>query len=266
VAALAGRPHQMTVYEIPCRERGTRQGYALSVDRGVDHHAGAVQDRAVRNAGLIETGFLQPVIPVRSTIHVDQGKFQNIGRLAEAVASGQQFRAAHGKQLLLTKSHGVETGPVAIAVTNGKVHFLAREIHVMQRCGNAQVYLRMGLGKMAEPVHQPFGGKVWRRRNREHAGVLPLQQPLGADGDTVERVAHDGKIVAPGFGDDQALALAIEQLYGKLRFQSFDLVTHRALGDAKLFGGARKALMPRSGFKGFQGIERRQVWAHRTTS
>jgi hypothetical protein len=96
--------------------------------------------------------------------------------------------------------------------------------------------------------------------------VLPLQQPLGADGDTVERVAHDGEIVAPGFGDDQALALAIEQLYGKLRFQSFDLVAHRALGDAKLFGGARKALMPRGGFKGFQGIERRQAWAHRTTS
>ena len=119
---------------------------------------------------------------------------------------------------------------------------------------------------MAEPMHQPFGGKVRRGRHREHAGVLPLQQPLGADGDAVERVAHDGEIVAPGLGDDQALALAVEQFYRKLRFQRLDLVAHRALRDAKLFGRARKTLMPRGGFEGFQGIERRQAWAHRTTS
>ena len=75
----------------------------------------------------------------------------------------------------------------------------------------------MRLGKMAEPVHQPFGGEVRRGRDREHAGVLPLQQPLGADGDAVERVAHDGEIVAAGFGDDQALPLAVEQFYCKLR-------------------------------------------------
>ncbi len=115
-------------------------------------------------------------------------------------------------------------------------------------------------------MHQPFGGKIRRGRHREPPGVLPLQQPLGADGDTVERVAHDSEIVAPGHGDDQALALAVEQFYRKLRFQRLDLVAYRALRDAKLFLRARKTLVPRCGFEGFQGIERRQVWAHRTTS
>jgi hypothetical protein len=47
----------------------------------------AVQDRAVCQAGLGEAGFLQPVVPVRSAIHVDQRKLQDIGRPAEAVAA-----------------------------------------------------------------------------------------------------------------------------------------------------------------------------------
>ena len=77
-----------------------------------------------------------------------------------------------------------------------EIDLLAREIDVMQRRRDAQVDLRMRLGKMAEPMHQPFGGKIRRRADREHACVLPLQQPLGADGNAVERVAHDGEIVA----------------------------------------------------------------------
>ena len=97
----------------------------------------------------------------------------------------------------------------------------------------------------------------------KYAGVLPLQQPLGADGNAVERVAHDGEIVAARLGDDQALALAIEQLDRKLRLQRLHLVAYRALRDAKLFGRARETFMPRGGFEGFQGVERRQAWAHR---
>ena len=72
-----------------------------------------------------------------------------------------------------------------------------------------------------------------------------MQQSLGADRDTVERIAHDRKIVASGLGDDQALTLAVEQFYRELRFERLDLVTDGALRDAKLFCGARKALMPR---------------------
>ena len=32
-------------------------------------------------------------------------------------------------------------------------------------------------------------------------------------------IAHDGEVVAAGFGDDQALAFAVEQFYRKLRLQ-----------------------------------------------
>ncbi len=124
----------------------------------------------------------------------------------------------------------------------------------------------MGFGEMAKPMHQPFGGKVRRGRDRKHAGVLPLQEPLSAHRDAVERVAHDGQIVASGFGDDQALPLAVEQFYRKLSLQRLDLVAHRALRHAKLFRRARKTFMPRGGLERFQGIERRQAWAHRTTS
>src|SRR5262245_3063912 len=145
-----------------------------------------------------------------------------------------------------------------------EVHLLARKVNMVKRGGDAQFYSRVRLGKMAEPVHQPFGGEVGRGRDCQHARVLPLQQPLGADGDAVERVAHDGEIIAPGLGDDQALPLAVEQFYCKLCFQRLDLMADRALRDAKLFSRARKALVPRGGFEGFQGIERWQAWAHLT--
>ena len=124
----------------------------------------------------------------------------------------------------------------------------------------------MRFGKMAEPMHQPFGGEIRRSADGENAGVLTLQKPLGADGDTVQRVAHDGEIVLAGFGDDEALALAIEELDGEFGLERLDLMAHCALRDAQLFGGARKTLMPRRGLEGFQGIQWRQAWAHRATS
>ena len=110
---------------------------------------------------------------------------------------------------------GVEPRPVALAMAHGEIDLLACEIDMMQRRRNPQVDPRMRLGKMAEPMHQPFGGKIGRGADRQHAGVLPLQQPLGADRDAVERVADDGEIVAAGLGDDQALTLAVEQLDGQ---------------------------------------------------
>ena len=119
---------------------------------------------------------------------------------------------------------------------------------------------------MPEPMHQPLRGEIRRSADRQNAGVLTLQKPLGADRNAVQSIAHDGEIVAAGFGDDQALAFAVEQFYRKPRLQRLDLVAHRALRHAKLFGGARKTLVPRGGFEGLQGIERRQAWAHRMTS
>src|SRR5215212_1498749 len=149
-------------------------------------------------------------------------------------------------------------------MANSKVHLLARKIDVVQRGGDAQIDPRMRLGKMAEPVHQPFGGEVRRGGYREHAGVLSLQEPLGAHGDAVKRVADNREIVTSGLGDDQALALAIKKFYCELCLQRLDLVAHRALRDAKLFRRAGKALMPRGRLKDSQSIQRREAWAHCT--
>ena len=72
-----------------------------------------------------------------------------------------------------------------------KVNLLARKIDVMQRGRDAQVDAGMRLGKMTEPVHEPFGGKIRRGADGQHAGILALQQPLGADRNAVQRIAHD---------------------------------------------------------------------------
>ena len=78
-----------------------------------------------------------------------------------------------------------------------------------------------------------------------------------------KRVAHHVEILAPGLGDDQALALAVEQLEAELLLQRLDLVADRALRDEQLLGGAREALVPRGGLEGLQCVERRQARAHR---
>ena len=124
----------------------------------------------------------------------------------------------------------------------------------------------MRFGKMPEPMHEPLGGEIRRSANGEDAGVLTLQKPLGANGDTVQRIAHDVEVVLARFRDDESLAFAIEELDGELGLERFDLVAHRALGNAQLLGRPRKALMPRCRLEGFQGVQWRQTWAHRTTS
>jgi hypothetical protein len=45
---------------------------------------------------------------------------------------------------------------------------------------------------------------------------LALNEAVGADGKSIQRIAHHGKIFAASFGDAQALALAIEEF--SLRF------------------------------------------------
>ena len=93
-----------------------------------------------------------------------------------------------------------------------------------------------------------------------------MQQPLSADGNAVQCIAHDIEIVPARFRNEEALALAIEELHAKLGFERLDLVAHRALRNAKLFGRAREALMPSRGLEGFQRIQRRQARAHRKPS
>ena len=120
----------------------------------------------------------------------------------------------------------------------------------------------MRLGKSTEAIDQPFGRKIRRSADGENTRTLALNQALGADGDAVQCIAHDGEVVAAGFGDDQPLAFAIEQLDAELRFQRLDLMADRALRDAQFFGGAREALMPRRGLEGLECVQWRQAAKH----
>ena len=137
-----------------------------------------------------------------------------------------------GKQLLGAQARDIKARPIAVAVAHGKIDILAREVDVMQRRRHAQIDARMLLGKSAEAIDQPFGGKVRRRADGEDAGALALQQALGADRNAIEGVAQDSEIFAPSLGDDEALALAIEELDPELQFQRLDLVAHGTLRDA----------------------------------
>jgi len=90
----------------------------------------------------------------------------------------------------------------------------------------------MGLGKPAEPIYQPFGRKIRRGADRQNAGVLSLQDALGARSEPIERIACNVKVFAPGVSDNKALSLAIEKLDAERGLQQFDLMADGALRDA----------------------------------
>ena len=194
--------------------------------------------------------------PVGPAVQVDQRKLEDIGRLAQPAAPGQQFWTAHREQLFRAELDRVEARPVAVAMADREIDFLAREVDMMQGCRHAQVDVCVRFGKMPEPVHQPLGGEIRRRADGQDAGILPFEQPLGAERDPVQRIADDGQIVAARFGDDEALAFTVEQLDGELGFERLDLMADRSLRHAKLVGRPRETLMPRGGLEGLQGIER----------
>jgi hypothetical protein len=136
----------------------------------------------------------------------------------------------------------------------------------MQRRGDSQIHVGVRLRKVAEPVHQPLRGEIGRGAHGEHTRALPLDQILRAEGDAVERVSYDYQVVAAGLREDQPLTLAIEQFQAEDLFKRLDLVADGALRHAKLGGGARKAFVPRGGFKGLERVERRQLARHFGTS
>ena len=96
----------------------------------------------------------------------------------------------------------------------------------------------MLLGEAAEPTDQPFRGEIGRCADRKSAALLTPHQPLGADGDAIERIADDGQVIAASFGEGQSLSFAVEKLQSERVFERFDLVTDRALRDVQFLGGS----------------------------
>ncbi len=99
----------------------------------------------------------------------------------------QQGRAAQGKQFLGIKPGHVQPDIAAVPVTDGDIHILAGEVDMVQGRADPQVDGGMGFGKSAKPVNKPFRGEIGRGADRQHAGVLALQQPVGSGRDTVQR-------------------------------------------------------------------------------
>ena len=256
------RLDQTAVDQIPRRKRGSGQHNTLAVDGGIDQHARTVQHRS-RNGGGGDAGGIEPSGPVLPVFETQQGKFQQIGCLGDAVASRNKLRRADRKKLLGAKAHGVEPGPIAVAMPNRKVHFLACEVDLLDRCGHAEVDVGMGFGKPAEAIHQPFGGKVRRSADRQHSGGLALDKTFRSDGNPVQRIADHGKIFAARFGDHQPLALAIEKFDPEYLLQCLDLMAHRSLRDIQFFSRPGEALAPRRGLEGLEGIQRWQTAKHR---
>src|SRR5262249_44340207 len=185
----------------------------------------------------------KPSAPILAVVHMDQGELEHIGWSREAIAPGDELGTANGKQLLGRQAHDIKARPVAIAMADSEIYVLAGEIDMMEGSRSAQIDVWMAFGKATEAVDQPFGRKIRRRAHGEHAGILTLEQSFGADGNAVEGVADGCQIVAPSFSNDQALALAIEELDPELQFQGLDLVADGSLGHKELLGCAREALV-----------------------
>src|SRR5262249_1316971 len=74
---------------------------------------------------------------------------------------------------------------------------------------------------------------------------------------------HNHEVVPASIGDSQPLSLPVKQLDAEFRLQSLYLMTHGALSDGKLLGGAREAHMPGGGLEGLECIELWQTARHR---
>src|SRR5262249_55232123 len=75
-------------------------------------------------------------------IKVQERQLEHVFRLLQ---SGAERRAAHRKQLFAAQPRHVQSRPVAVAVADGEIDILAREIDVMHGRGNPQVNRRMRL-------------------------------------------------------------------------------------------------------------------------
>jgi hypothetical protein len=67
---------------------------------------------------------------------------------------------------------------------------------------------------LAQPVHELFGGKVRRSRDRQDASALALLQPLGAGGDAIQCITDHDEVVPPRLCEtSQTLASAVWTTY-----------------------------------------------------
>jgi hypothetical protein len=56
---------------------------------------------------------------------------------------------------------------MTIAVADRKVYTLGDKVDLLDRCGDAEVDLRIGRSEASKPVHEPLCAKVWRRAHSQ---------------------------------------------------------------------------------------------------
>ena len=193
---------------------------------------------------------------------MQQRKLQNVCRTADAALAAKEGGAAYGEELLRAEIDRVEAGPVASTMTDREINLFTRKVDVVHRCREVQLYFGVRRGKPSQTVNQPFGGKVGRGTDGERASTLTLSQLLGSKRDPVEGIAYHSKIVAAGAGNDEAVALAVEEPDAEFSLQRFHLVADRSLSDTQLLRGAREALMPSRCVKESERVKRRKRTAH----
>ena len=193
---------------------------------------------------------------------MQQRKLQNVCRAPDAALAAKKGRAAYREELLWAEIDRVEARPGASTMTDREIDLFTRKVDVVHRCREVQLYFGVCRGKPSETVNQPFGGEVGRGTDGERASTLTLSQLLGSKRDPVEGIAYHSKIVAAGVGDDEAVALAVEEPDAKLSLQRFHLVADRSLSDTQLLRGAREALMPSRCVKESERVKRRKRTAH----
>ena len=148
------------------------------------------------------------------------------GNLSTSAGFDRRLRPASsfglhtGKQVFGAQADNIKAGPIAVAVANGEIDILAREVDMMQGGGHAQVDARMLFGKAAEAVDQPFGCEVRRRadvKTPELCRWSTRSVPIAMRSKASRRTMRYSR---PGVRDDQALTLAIEEFDPELRFQA----------------------------------------------
>lgn len=145
----------------------------MSVDRGIDQHARAVQNRAVNGPGMGDAGVLEPCRPRLAVVEVQQRKLEHVRRPRELC---RELGTAHRKQVFGAEPGDVQARPMALTVADRNIDVFAGEIDVMHRRRDPKVDPGMGLDEPPEPVDQPLGREIRQGADREDARILPLQQ------------------------------------------------------------------------------------------
>src|SRR5215469_15112303 len=193
---------------------------------------------------------------------MQERELQDVCRTADAPLAAKEGGAAYGEELLQAEIDRVEARPVTSTMTDREIDLLARKVDMVHRCREVQLYFGVCRGKPSKTVNQPFGGEVGRGADGERASTLTLSQLVGSKCDPVEGIANHSKIVAAGAGDDEAVALAVEEPDAKFSLQRFHLVADRSLSDTQLLSGAREALMPSRCVKESERVKGRKRTAH----